>query len=133
MVKPKRREAAREGMKKRRMLRDFMEFENYMLMNCVAVSEKKPLLVRAVTVNTNTRKKEGHWVCWLSKFAVNKKKFFDQLNAQDFPYEVHLGHYYLIKKASKEETEIFLAEQKKAEKALFEKPKRKRKNEKDSG
>ena len=76
-------------------------------MNTLAVSEEKTLLVRAVGANTDTRKKEGNWVCWLSKFAVNEKKFLDHLEDAKFPYTTELGHYYLIKRANPEELVIF--------------------------
>ena len=115
----KQKKAVREDAKKRRMLHDFLKFENFRLMNTLAVSEEKTLLVRAVGVNTDTRKKEGNWVCWLSRFAVDEKKFLDHLEDAKFCYATKLGHYYLIKKASQEEIEIFLKEHEKAKEGYY--------------
>lgn len=116
----KHRKASRKGMRKRYVLEEFLKFENILVMNCLAVAEEKPLLVRAVGVNTDSRKKEGNWIIHLSRFAVNEKKFLEHLCDQHFPYEVKLGHFYLIKKASDEEVEIFQNDRTENLKTLYE-------------
>ena len=90
-----------------RKLQQFLKFENYLLMNALAVAEEKPLLVRCVAIKFRNT---GKYNAYLSRFAVNETKFFDHLEEANFPYVTELGHFYLIKKASEEEIQSFLVD-----------------------
>ena len=45
------------------------------------------------------------------------------LEEGNFPYETELGHYYLIKRPSKEELEVLLKEHEKAKERYYSDPK----------
>ena len=108
-----RRKVARKGMAKRYFAEELRKFEDWALITSLASApETEPLLVRIVAINfekarsNSTKKYSLH----LSRLAVNKEKYIETLKATNFPYRVDFGDFYLIKRATEEEIETFLAD-----------------------